>query len=548
MNDLPAELAGAGAELDHEIGLGDRGQVVFHHHDGISGVPQAAEQGQEPVGVSRVEADGRLIEDVQGVHQPGAEGVAEGDALGLAAGEGTGLTVEGEISEAHIGEEAGALADLVEDDPTHSHFVRGQGKTLQPRLQRLHREGGDLGDGAAVHADREGVPVEPGSFAGRAAMGHLVLSQEDADVLLVALGFEVAEKGKDADVLSLPAVQQLPADGDGERFPRGLVVRAQGLSRPHQELAARLVPGLGPRIDGAILETAPRIGNDQRFIVFEDRPEAVASGAGSPGMVEGEERRRAAGGAGVAGAAGIVLGEPEPGSRLVHRDGHALALGEGGGDRLGDASRRALRAQPVHDHHHRGRIGPGHALGEGVEGMGVSVHRDSQEAELAELGGDRLRGTGHGGGQGESDLKPPGHGALNLRGGLGWRVAADPSPADPAEGMSDAGPEDPEEVPDLGGGPDRGPARGRGGPLFDGHCGGEPLDPVHIGLGHPLEELLGVGGQGFDVAPLALGVERVEGKGALSRTRGPRHHDATPVRQLDGDALQVVLAGVDDAQ
>ena len=77
--------------------------------------------------------------------------------------------------------------------------------------------------------------------------------------------------------------------------------------------------------------------------------------------------------------------------------------------------------------------------------------------------------------------------------------------------------------------------------------GAMPLEPVHQRLRHPVEELLGVGGQRFDVPALALGVERVERERALPGAGGAGDHGERAVRQVDGDALQVVLAGVDDA-
>ena len=67
------------------------------------------------------------------------------------------------------------------------------------------------------------------------------------------------------------------------------------------------------------------------------------------------------------------------------------------------------------------------------------------------------------------------------------------------------------------------------------------------GLRHPLQELLGVGRERLDVPALPLGVEGVEGKAALARAGGAGDDRERAVGQLDGDALQIVLASVDDA-
>src|SRR5207244_6781555 len=69
------------------------------------------------------------------------------------------------------------------------------------------------------------------------------------------------------------------------------------------------------------------------------------------------------------------------------------------------------------------------------------------------------------------------------------------------------------------------------------------LDEVHVGLLHLPQELPGVGGQALDVAPLALGVDGVEGQRALAGARDAREHDELAPGKVEGDVLQVVLTG-----
>ena len=52
--------------------------------------------------------------------------------------------------------------------------------------------------------------------------------------------------------------------------------------------------------------------------------------------------------------------------------------------------------------------------------------------------------------------------------------------------------------------------------LLDGDGGGEAVHVVDVGLFDALEELAGVGGEGFDVAALAFGVDGVEGEGGFA--------------------------------
>jgi len=82
--------------------------------------------------------------------------------------------------------------------------------------------------------------------------------------------------------------------------------------------------------------------------------------------------------------------------------------------------------------------------------------------------------------------------------------------------------------------------------LFDRDRRRQPLDRVDVGLAHLLEELTGVGRQRFDVAALALGVDRVERQRRLARSRQPGDHHELVAGNLHGDVLQVVLARTGD--
>src|SRR4029079_10542637 len=75
----------------------------------------------------------------------------------------------------------------------------------------------------------------------------------------------------------------------------------------------------------------------------------------------------------------------------------------------------------------------------------------------------------------------------------------------------------------------------------------EAVDRVDVGLLHHLQELAGIRTQRLDVAALALGVDRVEGKARLAGTRESGDADEGVPREPDGDVLEVVLPGaVDD--
>ena len=78
--------------------------------------------------------------------------------------------------------------------------------------------------------------------------------------------------------------------------------------------------------------------------------------------------------------------------------------------------------------------------------------------------------------------------------------------------LAEMGEEEAEEIVNFRGGGDGGAGIAAGGALLDGDGGREALDEIDVGLFHLLEVLPRVGGEAFDVAALALGVERVEGE------------------------------------
>ena len=98
---------------------------------------------------------------------------------------------------------------------------------------------------------------------------------------------------------------------------------------------------------------------------------------------------------------------------------------------------------------------------------------------------------------------------------------------------ADPRPEQAQVVVDLGHRADRRARVARGRLLVDRDRRREPLDRVDVGLLHQAEELARVGRERLDVAPLPLGVDRVEGKARLARAGEPGDHDQRVAGQLE---------------
>ena len=79
--------------------------------------------------------------------------------------------------------------------------------------------------------------------------------------------------------------------------------------------------------------------------------------------------------------------------------------------------------------------------------------------------------------------------------------------------------------------------------LLDGNRRRQTFDVIDIGLFHQRQKLPGVGGQRFDVAALALGIQGIEGQRGFAGT-GQTGDDNQPVAgQVEIDVVQVVRAG-----
>ena len=111
-DDVAAELARAGAEVEHVVGVADGLFVVLDDEDGVAEVAQGFERRDEALVVALMQADGGLVEHVEHAAQARADLRGEADALAFAAGERGGVAVEREIAEPDGVEEFEALDDL----------------------------------------------------------------------------------------------------------------------------------------------------------------------------------------------------------------------------------------------------------------------------------------------------------------------------------------------------------------------------------------------------------------------------------------------------
>src|SRR5207237_6103129 len=211
-----AVRAAARPHVDEVVGGGEQVQVVVDDDDGGPGPQQPVEHSGQGGHVERVQAGGRLVEDVQRAALAGAEPGCDPQPLRLAAGQGRRGLAEPQVTQSDLADGPQRRGD--------------RGPAGQPFQGVVHAQAEHVGDGQAVDPDGQGGVVEAGAVAGRALDGDV------GQVLDVEVDVAEPEAGR---ALSLAGV---------EREVTGLPVPVPGV-RGLGEHAADLVerPGVGRR-------------------------------------------------------------------------------------------------------------------------------------------------------------------------------------------------------------------------------------------------------------------------------------------------------------
>src|SRR6188508_114699 len=181
-NHLATKAPRTRAQIDQMIGRADGILVVLDHYHGVTEVPEFPERAQETLVVPLVQADARLVQDVENTHQARADLSCEPDPLGFAAGKSSRGAVQGEIVEPHITQESKPVAHFLENRPGHLRIepvTAGAAldrKTLE-ELQRLHDgELYDFTNALPRYQHRETLGLESPPFAGSAGLlDHVLL-------------------------------------------------------------------------------------------------------------------------------------------------------------------------------------------------------------------------------------------------------------------------------------------------------------------------------------------------------------------------------------
>ena len=140
------------------LGAADRVLVVLDHDQRVALGAEARERVEQDLVVARMQADGRLVEDVADAAQVGAELRREPDALRLAARERRRAAIEREVSQAHLLEESQPRDELGEDVARDLLLAPGDRQLLEEAVRLRDRLRAHVGDRLAAEAHRERLP------------------------------------------------------------------------------------------------------------------------------------------------------------------------------------------------------------------------------------------------------------------------------------------------------------------------------------------------------------------------------------------------------
>ena len=540
--------------------------VVLHDDHRVPGVAQLLKAADQAPVVALVQPDRGLVEDVEHVDKLRADLRGQADALALAARERTRGACQREVAQAHVHQEAEPLADLLDDLLRDAPLLVGH---LRLDARDPLREFGDrhrrnLGDVLPRDAELKRLLAQTRAPADRTlAVDEELLAPLLApfrivvlrapDVLRDALPLQELATARGAELLQVDrqrlrvavehGVERLLGEGLHGIVEREVVAPAQHL----EDREEHVVAVFAQRLDGTLAQRQVHVGDDLRQV--EDRllAQSVAVRAGALRGVEREGVRR-----------GILEGNARRGAHQVPRivallpgavvvDRHRpLALAH----RLLERGRKPLarllpRDQPVDDKVDRVDLVAveAHARGDFADlpvDAGVDVALAGQRLEklpvvalasLDDRGHERDAPSGE---PLEDQLRDPLVGVVHHLLARHGRI-----------GPRRPGVEQAQEVVDLGHGAHRRTGVLVGGFLLDGHHGAQARDLVDIGTLHRPDELPGVGRQRLHVAPLPLGIDRVEGQRRLPRARKSGDDHQLAARDLEVHVLEVVDSGAE---
>jgi len=323
-----------------------------------------------------MQADRRLVEDVQHADETAADLRREPNPLGLAARERYGGPLERQIVEADVHEEAQPVVHFLQNGPRDFGIQPGTTarpqRDLREKVERFpHGERDDFADALAGDQDRQALRFETAA----AARGAWLFDHELLELLAHRIGrrfavalVDVIEHALPArfirampalavvligDRLSGRAVEQNLLDRGRQITPRGIEIELVCLGERGQHHFPYISARLTPRQHDTLENRQTVVAQHELGVHLAPRAESRAVGTGTVGRVERELPRLELGQRQPAFGTRIALGEhPGPwAAGLTHDLDHAVGRFQRGLDRVGEpAAVPGTYDQPIDDH------------------------------------------------------------------------------------------------------------------------------------------------------------------------------------------------------
>ena len=561
---FPAVHARTRADVDEVIRRTHGVLVMLDDDERIAEVAQLAQRGQQLFIVALVQADGRLVEDIQHTHERRADLRSEPDALALAAGERCRRARKRQILQADTLQKMQPRAHLAQNTVGDLCILLAEREPVEKRQLLRDWQRSEFRD--VQPADRDGQHLRPQTRAVTVRAGrlrHTVLKRCPHGIALRLLiaALKVADDAlkraaqhagtavgiiMQSELFIPRAVEQdlahvLRQVADGRCKVKVIFFRQRVVIHPADALILDAVPAA--RGDAAVEDRLQWVRNDERRVDAQPRAEAAAGRARTVGAVEREHPRRELLDRDAAVIAGVVLREEDlalflrdirqhkaAGERRRDLDGVGqAAVLVGADDNTVDhdlnivlavfIERDRLREvvdAAVHAHAH---IPAAAGIVEHLLVLAFACTDDRRK----DLHARRLRQR------------------RDLIDDLVDRLAADLLAALRAVRHADTCPQQTQIVVDLR---DRADGRTRifaGGLLVDGDGRTHAVDGVDVGLVHLAEKLPRIRRQTLHIAPLPLGKDGVERKTRLAGAGQAGHDDQCIARNFHINILEIVL-------
>ena len=161
-HDLAAFSSGLRPDIDDIVGLDHHVAVVFNDNNRVACVAQFFQRRNQALVVALMQADARLVEDIEDVDQLGADLRCKAYTLAFAAGKRRRPAVERKVRQADVDEETQAGTYLLQDFAGDNPLGRAKAvfDGLGPFIQVADIEAAQLGDIFVVDKEMERLAVQ----------------------------------------------------------------------------------------------------------------------------------------------------------------------------------------------------------------------------------------------------------------------------------------------------------------------------------------------------------------------------------------------------